>query len=193
MESLRGWYSSLRRLVGEARYRRNVRQWLHSFARTHTTIHPSVSFTGVPYPFRFVDIADKCNVEQDVTFWLSPYSGADPKLRIGRQVFIGRNTYIGVHQPITIGNHALIGAYCYIISGTHSFATRERPISDQEFIGKRIDIGADVWLGTHVVVLHGVTIGTGSVVAAGSLVNRDIPEYEVWGGMPAKFLKRRPD
>ena len=50
----------------------------------------------------------------------------------------------------------------------------------------------DVWLGTHVVVLPGVTIGKGAIIGASSVVTKDIPAYEVWAGVPAKFIKRRP-
>jgi len=193
MSSLRDWYFLLRRLAGEARYRRKLRLWLRSFAQKRTTIHPSVTFTGLAPPFGFVEIGCNGNLEREVTVWLSANAGSDPRLRIGHHAFIGRNTYIGVYQPITIGNYALIGAYCYIISGSHSYATRKKPIVEQEFIGNSVLIGDDVWLGTHVVVLNGVTIGNGAVIAAGSLVNRDIPEYEVWGGVPARFLKKRPE
>jgi acetyltransferase-like isoleucine patch superfamily enzyme len=61
----------------------------------------------------------------------------------------------------------------------------------QGFVGAPIVLEADVWLGTHVVVLPGVTIGRGAIVAAGSVVNRDVPAHEIWGGAPARFLKRR--
>ena len=106
---------------------------------------------------------------------------------------IDRNSYIGVHQTITIGRNVLIAAYYYIISGNHCYASRQIPIQKQGFfLGKPITIGDDVWLGTHVVVLEGVNIGTGAVVGTGSLVNKDIPPYEIWAGVPAKFIKERP-
>jgi len=108
------------------------------------------------------------------------------------QAYIARNTYIGIFQPISIGAFAQIGAYSYIISANHSYEKRDIPIRLQGYVGAPIVIEDDAWLGTHVVVLPGVTIGKGAIVAAGSVVNRDIPQYEVWGGVPAKFLKNRP-
>jgi acetyltransferase-like isoleucine patch superfamily enzyme len=54
-----------------------------------------------------------------------------------------------------------------------------------------IVIGGDVWLGANVIVLKGVTIGTGAIVAAGAVVNRSIAENQIWGGVPAKFIKMR--
>ncbi len=56
---------------------------------------------------------------------------------------------------------------------------------------KEVHIGNDVWLGAHAVVLPGVTINDGSVVAAGAVVANDVPRYSVIAGMPAKVIKRR--
>ncbi|MBP5973266.1 acyltransferase [Brasilonema sp. CT11] len=109
-----------------------------------------------------------------------------------KQSYIGRNTFIGVFQPITIGEDVLIGAYSYIISGNHCYERRDIPIGAQGFVGAPIVIEDGAWLGTHVVVLPGVTIGKGAIVAAGSVVTKSIPAYEVWGGVPAKFIKNRP-
>jgi acetyltransferase-like isoleucine patch superfamily enzyme len=94
--------------------------------------------------------------------------------------------------PITIGDNTLIGAYSYIVSANHRFESRAAPIRDQGYRGAPIEIGEDVWIGTHVVILPGVRIGKGAIIGAGSLVNRNIPEYEIWGGVPARFIKKRP-
>ena len=56
---------------------------------------------------------------------------------------------------------------------------------------KPIHIGQYCWIGTGAIVLQGVKIGEGSVVAAGAVVTKDIPPYEVWGGVPAKFIRKR--
>lgn len=166
-----------------------MRQW----RRAGTSIHPSVEFIGLEVPFPAVTIGRQSVVERDVTLWLSPHQGAEPKIEIKDDVFIGRNTYIGAFKPITIGALTQIGAYCYLISANHNYATRAVPIRGQGFVGAPIVIEEDVWIGTHVVVLPGVTIGRGAVIAAGSLVNKDVPPYEVWGGIPARLLKRRPE
>ncbi|MBV8731891.1 MAG: acyltransferase [Acidobacteriia bacterium] len=106
---------------------------------------------------------------------------------------MGRHTYLGVYLPISIGDHTIIGAYSYIISANHCFESREIPIQDQGFQGAPITIGEDVWIGTHVVILPGVTIGKGAIIAAGSIVNRNVPAYQIWGGVPARFIKERPE
>lgn len=131
-------------------------------------------------------------MESDVQIWIASDEGAEPKLDIKNRVFIGRNTFIGVFKPISIGDNTIIGAYSYIISANHCYESREVPIRDQGFTGAPIVIEDDVWLGTHVVVLPGVTIGKGAIIAAGAVVNKDVPSYEIWGGIPAKFIKLRP-
>ena len=129
---------------------------------------------------------------RDVTIWLSHESNAKPKLTLGKRVFVTRNCYLGVFQPITIGDDTQIGAFSYIISANHCFDRRDIPIRDQGFTGSPIVIGSDVWIGTHVVILPGVMIGNGAIIGAGSVVTKDVPAYQIWGGMPAKFLKERP-
>ena len=104
-------------------------------------------------------------------------------------MFFGRNTYLGAWTPIRIGDDTLIGAYCYIISGNHRFEQRELPIRVQGYEGEPITIGRNVWLGSHVVVLPGVTIGDNAVIGAGSVVTSSIPAAEIWAGVPARKIR----
>lgn len=66
----------------------------------------------------------------------------------------------------------------------------EWPIDDYK---KTVVIGNDVWIGSNAIVLQGVTIGDGAVVAAGAVVTKDVPSYTVVGGVPAKVIKKRFD
>lgn len=166
-------------------------EWLAAQA-LRGAIHPSLEFTGAERGFDCVDLGVEFGIERDVTVWIAEEEGAAPRLTVGDRVFVGRNTYLGVFHPITIGRSSLIGAYSYLISASHVFARRDVPIQDQGFVGAPIVIEDDVWLGTRVVVLPGVRIGRGAIVAAGSVVNRDIPPFEIWGGAPARFIKQRP-
>ncbi len=166
--------------------------WLRGQAARLNSIHASLAFIGDPIGFNCVDIGTEVGIERDVTIWVAQEAGAAPRLSIGDRAFIGQNTYLGVFQPISIGASSLIGAYSYLISANHNFARRDVPIRDQGFSGAPIVIDEDVWLGTHVVVLPGVHIGKGTIVAAGSVVNQDIPPFQIWGGAPARFLKERP-
>lgn len=167
--------------------------WRNNLAICGTSISLPFTFTGRVNPYQSVHVGGDCQLEEGIQIWVSPEIDSEPLLELQCRVFIGRNTYIGIHKPVSIGCNTIIGAYSYIISADHKYESREIPIRDQGFTGAPIVIEDDVWLGTHVVVLPGVTIGKGAIVAAGAVVNKDIPPYEVWGGVPAKFIKVRPE
>lgn len=192
MTSLGAQILELRRRRYQWSLKRELQQWLHHHTASNSRIHDSLEFTGLEQPLSYVKIGPQAIIERDVTVWLAPDEGIDPRLTLKSNVFIGRNTYLGVYKPITVGDYTIIGAYSYIISANHCFAQRNIPIVQQGFSGAPVTIEDDVWVGTHVVVLPGVTIGKGAIIAAGSIVNKDVPPYEIWGGSPAKFLKARP-
>jgi acetyltransferase-like isoleucine patch superfamily enzyme/glycosyltransferase involved in cell wall biosynthesis len=171
---------------------RRSRLWALAQRKQGCTIHKSVHFIGQANGYQNVQTGFGLCIEPDVTIWISTDNGARPQLNFGKNVYVGRHTYLGVYLPITIGDNTIIGAYSYVISANHRYESREIPIWKQGFKGAPIIIGEDVWIGTHVVILPGVTIGKGSIIAAGSLVNRSVPEYEIWGGVPARFIKPRP-
>jgi len=100
---------------------------------------------------------------------------------------------ISVFQPVTIGSHVMIGAYSYIVSNNHGYSRRDIPMSQQSWTGAAVTVEDDVWLGAGVIVLPGVNIGRGAIIAAGSVVSKDVPNFEIWGGAPAKFIKSRPE
>jgi acetyltransferase-like isoleucine patch superfamily enzyme len=79
-----------------------------------------------------------------------------------------------------------------IVAANHSFS-RGQLIRDQagESTRNRVCIGDDVWIGAGAIILPGVTLGTGSVIAAGAVVTSDIPEYAIAAGVPAKVMKYR--
>ncbi|MDF5718620.1 MAG: glycosyltransferase [Rhizonema sp. NSF051] len=183
----------LRKYKQDISWNIRLHKWIKAKMLEGTIIHPSLEFVaGIRPDLETLEIGEKCNINQDFSLWLSPDEGANPKFVMKKEACISRNTFIGVFQPITIGEYVQIGAYSYIISANHCYERRDIPILKQGFVGAPIMIEDDAWLGTHVVVLPGVTIGKGAIVAAGSVVTKDIPAYEVWGGVPAKFIKNRP-
>ncbi len=114
-------------------------------------------------------------------------------------LIIGDETYIGEHNNlragggvIRIGNKCLLSQGISVIASNHSI-DRELPIREQPWDKSRVGvtIGDDVWVGTNAVILPGVTIGKGAVIAAGSVVTRDVPDYAIVGGVPAKVLRYR--
>jgi acetyltransferase-like isoleucine patch superfamily enzyme len=94
---------------------------------------------------------------------------------------------------VKIGRYVSIAAYCYINGAAgYDFESHDAPMAERpRSSGKGIIIEDDVWLGAGVIVLDGNKIGLGSVVGAGSVVTKDIPEHSVAAGVPAKVLKRR--
>jgi acetyltransferase-like isoleucine patch superfamily enzyme len=96
--------------------------------------------------------------------------------------YINRNSKIKCFDSIEIGENVVISENCTIWdSDVHTIQCTDRT--------KPIKIGNHVWIGTNCVILKGVTIGDGAVIAAGSVVNRDIPSKALVGGVPAKVLR----
>ena len=110
------------------------------------------------------------------------------ELRIGDESRIGiHNTIIG---PVHIGNQVNL-AQGVVVSGlNHNFADTETPISEQGVSSALITINDDVWIGANSIIAAGVTIGRHCVIGAGSVVAKDIPDYSVAVGSPAKVIKR---
>ena len=115
-----------------------------------------------------------------------------PAITVGDRCYVGRGVDFNCRERIAVGNDCLIAAGCRLIDHDHGMAVGE-PMRAQVGPEGAITVEDDVWLGANVVVLKGVTIGRGAVVAAGAVVTRSVPAYEIWGGVPAKRLGgRRP-
>jgi acetyltransferase-like isoleucine patch superfamily enzyme len=114
------------------------------------------------------------------------------KLKIGSGTYIGESNNIrAAGGSISIGNNCLISQQVSIIATDHGIA-KDQLIQSQAWIKKGdIVIGNDVWIGCSSQILSGVTIGTGAIIAAGSLVNKDVAPYSIVAGIPAKFIKNR--
>ncbi len=114
----------------------------------------------------------------------------EPKLIVGNDVAIGRNTIIACKKLVKIGNYVRIGPFVQIIDHDHSFI-KNKLVMNQKAKCEDVIIGEDVWIGTHAVILKGVNVGDGAVIAAGAVVTRDVPENAIVGGVPAKIIKYR--
>lgn len=104
------------------------------------------------------------------------------------------NTVIQCHKKVVIGNYVNIGAGCMIMdSNFHSTDWRDRLDRKNDVDNRRnasVKIGNVVFIGARSIICKGVTIGDHSMIAAGSVVVNDIPSNEVWGGNPARFIKK---
>lgn len=108
-------------------------------------------------------------------------------ISIGKRFYANFNLTILDCAIVTIGDRVAFGPNVSIFAATHEteVASRRQNI---EF-AKPVTIGDDCWIGGHVVVLPGVTIGEGCTIAAGAIVSKDIPPWSVAAGMPAKVVK----
>ncbi len=104
------------------------------------------------------------------------------------------NAYAQISGTVTIGDDVRIASHVTIVGFNHSYSDLNTPIHTQALTSKGIDIGNDVWIGANAVVCDGVTIGNHAIIAAGAIVTKDIEEYAIVGGNPARVLKSRlPD
>ena len=114
----------------------------------------------------------------------------DATLLVGNRVGIGPYNFLNAFCDLEIGDDTMLGPFVNINCADHG-TDRGRPMREQYGTYAPVAIGSDCWLGAMVVVLKGVRIGNGAVIGAGSVVTKDIPEYTVAVGIPAKVIKER--
>jgi acetyltransferase-like isoleucine patch superfamily enzyme len=112
-------------------------------------------------------------------------------LVIGSNVGIAQNCFLQVRGRVIIGNDVIFGPGVYLFSENHNFDNPDLPVSVQGETRKGVRIGDGVWIGARAVILDGVKIGRSSIVAAGSVVNKDVPPFAIVAGVPAKIIKDR--
>lgn len=127
--------------------------------------------------------------------------GLRVKIQVPRNVDVGKNVgfnygvWIAANYnkngKIILGNNVLIGPYSILHSGNHNFKDPKTPIHKQGFKFNRIIIEDDVLISARCTILSGVTIGKGSVIAAGSVITKNIPPYSVVAGVPGKIISTR--
>jgi acetyltransferase-like isoleucine patch superfamily enzyme len=112
-------------------------------------------------------------------------------LVVGDHSNIGPYCYIGCSGHISIGNNVMISPRVSIYAENHVFDNTDTPIKIQGVKKEKVVIEDDCWIASNSILLAGVTIGKGSVVAAGSVVTQDVPPYSVVAGVPARVIKNR--
>lgn len=160
---------------------------------------------AIGLPYIYISRKGNCNIGRNFSVTsslLSSISGGYVKSRIevrsGASLDIGQNVGIsGVtifcSDSILIGNNTKIGFGTHIYdTDFHSLNPIIRASSKDSLMAKKqsIKIGKNVFIGTQCLILKGVVIGDNSVIAAGSVVSRDIPANEIWGGNPVAFIKK---
>jgi len=116
---------------------------------------------------------------------------SDANLVIGDHVLINAGGYLSGEGGLYIGDYTLIGPLACLLSAGHEFEDLGIPIQRQRLAYGRIDIGKDVWIGANAIILPGVTVGDGAVVASGSLVTKNVPSKGLVAGNPARLIRFR--
>lgn len=117
--------------------------------------------------------------------------GAEISLKstVGNFSELGTNAMI--QSNVTIGDYVIMGPDIKIYSRNHKFDRLDIPIQQQGKNYYETKIGNDVWIGANVVITAGCIIGNHVVIAAGSVVTKDVPDYAIIGGVPARVIKYR--
>ncbi len=111
------------------------------------------------------------------------------KLTIGNNVGISGGG-VCVQEEVVIGNEVMFGANAFVTdTDFHPVAPENRRFSKENVKSKKVQIDDNVFIGMNTVILKGVHIGKNSIIAAGSVVVKDVPANQIWGGNPAKFLR----
>lgn len=113
------------------------------------------------------------------------------KLTIGDDVDLAKDVLLTVGEKVVIGNRVLVGYGTKILSSNHRIPPQLGRIFEAGHERSSVVIGSDVWIGAGAVILPGVEIGEGAVIAAGSVVTKDVSAYTIVGGNPARFIRNR--
>ena len=118
----------------------------------------------------------------------------EPEIIIGQNAHIGEYTHITAINKIQIGDNFLTGRWVTITDNSHGNVSleslHEAPINRDLCSKGSVLIGNNVWIGDKATILPNVTIGDGAVIAANSVVTKDVPAYSVVAGNPAKIIKQ---
>ena len=142
---------------------------------------------------RYIEIGEDTLIGPGVSLSAGMVPGQEcitsPVVKIGDRCLIGKGSGIVGHFSITIGNDVWTGHHVYITDQNHGYENIDQPISQQSQPERAVVIGDESWLGYGTVVLPGVTIGKHVVVGANSVVTKDIPDYSVAVGVPARVVR----
>ncbi|HCJ50099.1 MAG TPA: galactoside O-acetyltransferase [Microbacterium sp.] len=142
---------------------------------------------------RGISFGRSVSIGRGTTIRPSSYYGGEAGigLRVGDRSSIGAGGFVGCSGWIEIGDDVMLGPGVRLFSENHAFGDLSQTIKQQGVIRGELVIENDCWIGSGVTLLPNITVGRGSVIAAGSVVNRDVPPYSVVAGVPAKVVRSR--
>lgn len=170
----------VRRLLPRLRYL--LRRWQFEQAGRRGAIEAGVRLLGDA----------RIRLGERVTLRRGVVIAGNGLLAIGDGTTINEGCRISAFHDVRIGAGCLFAPCVSVLDIDHSFDTRAVPLKDQGYRTAPVVIGDEAWLGANAVVLRGVRIGRGAIVGANSVVTRDVPDYAIVGGVPARLLRMRP-
>lgn len=138
--------------------------------------------SGKKYLKKLKSCGTNVSIRQPVCFEGMEY------IEMGNDISVAAFVHIWGYGGVKIGDRVMIASHTAITTISHDHTKR---IMKATVISKPIVIGDDVWIGSHAVIMPGVTIGNGAVIAAGSVVLDDVGENQIVGGVPARLIKNR--
>jgi acetyltransferase-like isoleucine patch superfamily enzyme len=157
---------------------------IFDFVTLDSRFHPALAPYYSGREFGLIRIGRNCKIKEGVK--ILSYEG---EVNIGDNVSVNPYCIIYGNGGVNIGNNVLIAAHTVIVSSNHVFNNKYKLISQQGMTSKGISIADNVWIGANSTILDGVSIGYGAVIAAGSVVNRSVEPYSVFGGVPARKIR----
>lgn len=134
-----------------------------------------------------IKIEENCRIDRGVRLLSTNKS----TILIGKKTRIGLNAVFNGGADITVGEKCLISGFVYLQTSMHAHNLQFKSVQDQGYDHAPIELKADCWLGTHVVIMPGIVLGTGAVVGSNAVVTKNVDKFMVVGGIPAKILKER--
>ena len=155
------------------------------FKNAGVTIGKAVLLKGLSYQIQTgsdVHFYDNCIVEM---------VGDAAALTIGNSCLFSYGVLISGQKSISIGSNVMVGEYSSIRDTTHSYADSQKPMKNSADVSAAVIIGDDVWIGRGCLVMPGTIIEDGVVVAANSVVKGRLEQYSLYGGTPARLIRKR--
>ena len=173
-----------------------VKFFLYTFSKYWPDNYLGYRLRNLFWKFNNLNLGRKCNICSGTKFYNCK------KIKIGNNLTMGNNVLLDANDShgIYIGDFVSVADGVYFRSANHRFNKKNVNIQSQghecdEIIHLSnkysIVIEDDVWIGARSILLSGAHVGKGSIIAAKAVVNQKVPEYEIWGGIPAKFIRKR--
>jgi acetyltransferase-like isoleucine patch superfamily enzyme len=184
MNNLLRRYQRWLRRCGEVRRAR-------AFRRAHigpdSYVDPTVQVLG----WQQVRIGHHTIVGADTWINVNHRERPDPAVVIGNNCFIARRNFLSAGTLIRVGDYCLTGPDCHFLGTDHDYSSPFKPYATTGTVeAGAIEIGANCWLGSSVIVLKNVRVGFGCVIGAGAVLTRDVPPLSVVVGSPARVVQR---